>query len=627
MCGICGYIDYGHPANPDIISKLIHSLHHRGPDDSGYEIFNKADCTIVLGHSRLSILDISNAGHQPMTFGNLCIVLNGEIYNFREIRSELIVLGHNFYSESDTEVILHSFSEWGVACISRFIGMFAFVILNKETEEIVFARDRAGVKPLFYYWENGLFLFASELKAFHQHPGFVKRLNHDAVGQFMDFGYISSPGCIFENCNKLEPGHFLTFKVNKKEFRITKYWDVRDYYILPTLKIPYKEALEEVERLLLSAFEYRLVSDVPVGVFLSGGYDSTALVSILQHNRSDKLKTFTIGFKEGNNEAPFAKRIAQYLGTDHFDYYCSTKEAQDIVPNLPDYFDEPFADDSAIPTVLVSRLARKDVTVALSADAGDEIFAGYDSYRTFLNNLSIIDRVPQNLRKILSIVMKTARMGFPDNFQRHKLSVFADLLMQKNESLAQNLLRSYLLMDPRVRRGLLKFNPKIIHTIFDEDFSGFTDRLSIALATDYRLYLADDILTKVDRSTMSVSLEGREPFLDQRIIEFVAQLPNDFKYGYTQKMILKDIVYKHVPKEMIDRPKTGFTPPIFTWLKNELSYLLDEYLNQKSVAETELFNTAYVGLLKEKFKNGRLYDQSVIWKLLQFQMWYARWMS
>ncbi len=627
MCGICGFIDYKAQSDVAILTNMVSTLHHRGPDDKGCDIYSTNCASIGLGHSRLSILDLSSAGHQPMNYRDLSIVLNGEIYNFKELRSELRNLGHVFNSESDTEVVLHAFSEWGTSCISKFIGMFVFVMLNIKTQEVTFVRDRAGVKPLFYYWHNGLFLFASELKAFHQHPGFIKKLSLNAVHQYMDFGYVPSPYCIFENCCKLNPGHFLTFSINKKEFEITKYWDIKDYYCLPSLSISYNEAKLEVEKLLHSAFEYRMVSDVPVGVFLSGGYDSTAVISILQSHKTNKLKTFTIGFDEGNNEAPFAKQIAQYIGTDHTEYYCKTKEAQEIIPTLPYYYDEPFADSSAIPTALVSKLARKSVTVALSADAGDEIFAGYDNYRTFLNNLALIDKVPAFLHKTISKIASLWTNLLPDNFLNHKFSVLSSILSIDKKQIPQALLRSYQIMNKTTKRNLFNFIETDQQTVFDDDFSHFKDSLSIALATDYSSYLQNDILTKVDRATMSVSLEGREPFLDHRLIEFAAQLPNSFKYGHTQKMILKDIVYKYVPKQLMDRPKTGFSIPVYSWLKDDLYYLLEENLNSTVIAKTGLFNPIHVQKLKRNFMNGQLYDPTIIWKLLQFQMWYNMWIK
>jgi len=604
MCGICGFIDFKSNSDLVVLDKMVSTLHHRGPNDKGSEIFNHRSFNIGLGHTRLSILDLSPAGHQPMNFEHLAIVFNGEIYNFNEIKNDLIKVGHQFKSESDTEVILHSFLEWGSACVSKFIGMFVIVIYNKSTFEITIIRDRAGVKPLFYYWSEGLFLFASELKAFHQHPHFKKIINENAVHQYMDFGYVPSPYCIFDNCGKLDPGHILTFSTSKKSFEITKYWDVNDFYCLPKLNISYSEAKEEVEKLLLSAFEYRMVADVPVGVFLSGGYDSTAVTAMLQSNRTEKLKTFTIGFEEGNNEAPFAKEIANFIGTDHNEFYCTTKEAQEIIPSLPFFYDEPFADSSAIPTILVSRFAKESVTVALSADAGDEIFAGYSTYKSYLNDLARLNVVPDNYKKQSAYLLNITKHIIPEHsLIRQKMDVLTSVFTADKSSMQQELLRNY--PNVKINRGtknsLFINTYKELATAYNNDFSNFSDDLSIALSIDYSMYLQNDILTKVDRATMSVSLEGREPFLDHRIVEFAAQLPNEFKFGSTQKMILKDIVHSYIPKDLMDRPKAGFSLPINSWLKNDLSAILYDNLSKKMIEETGIFSGSYVDKLVSNF--------------------------
>lgn len=628
MCGLSGFVDFTRKSNIEILNKMVSILGHRGPDDSGSEIYHSEFADIGFGHNRLSIIDLSPAGHQPMDYEQYSILLNGEIYNYLEIKQELIGLGHNFVSKTDTEVVLHAFAAWGSSCVNKFIGMFVFVILNKQTNEITIIRDRAGVKPLFYYWNEGLFLFSSELKAFHQHSGFEKKINVNSVYQYMDFGYIPSPYCIFENCHKLEPGHILTFSIIKETYEITKYWDVNDYYRLPKLPISYDEAKEEVEKLLLSAFEYRMVSDVPVGVFLSGGYDSTAIAALLQSKRTEKLKTFTIGFEQGTNEAPYAKEIANYIGTDHTEYYCTTKEAQEIIPTLPFFYDEPFADSSAIPTILVSKLARESVTVALSGDAGDEIFAGYTYYKSFKRNLSLISMIPAPFRKILSHftdIIFNIEPNINSKF-KNKIEVLSKALKADPKHLAQDLQHSFFTLNQNIKNNLFVSDYTMQNTVFNNDFTNFTDGLSIALASDYGMYLQNDILTKVDRATMSVSLEGREPFLDHRIIEFVAQLPIEYKFGTTQKMILKDIVHKYVPKHIMDRPKMGFEIPIYSWLKKDLAYLVEENLNPTIIAKTGLFQPNYVQKIRQDFDNGRLKDPTIIWKLLQFQMWHTKWM-
>jgi len=628
MCGISGFIDFTKNSDADLLNQMVSTLNHRGPDDLGGNISDFDTATVGLGQTRLSIIDLSEGGHQPMIYNHLSIVFNGEIYNYQEIKNELLQIGHSFSSESDTEVILHAFEEWGSICVHKFIGMFAFVILDEKLKEITIIRDRAGVKPLFYYWSNGLFLFASELKAFHKHPGFVKEIDEQAVHQYFDFGYIPAPSCIFKNCYKLKPGHILTIEIDTQSINIKKYWDAYDYYRLPKLKISYENAMNEVEKLLVSAFEYRMVADVPVGVFLSGGYDSTTVAAILQHKRANtKIKTFTIGFADGNDEVPYAKEIAKYIGTDHTEYYCTAKEAQDIIPTLPYFYDEPFADSSAIPTMLVSKLAKEQVTVALSADAGDELFAGYKYYKAFQSYIGFFNKIPKFFRKPLSLLVRIVdKLPFGYDL-KNKLNVLADVLFANSADLAQILHYKYCEINREAIRYLFINKNFVYENKFDDKFVNPTGHLSVALATDYKMYLQNDILVKVDRATMSVSLEGREPLLDHRILEYVAQLPDDYKYGEVQKRILKDIAYKYVPKTLLDRPKAGFSLPIDDWLKNDLSYLMDDYLSDNALMRSGFFNTTHVQQLKQDFLAGKMHDTSIIWRLLQFQMWYIRWIN
>jgi len=628
MCGISGFIDFNKKSNADLLNQMVSTLNHRGPDDLGGKIYDFDTATIGLGQNRLSIIDLSSGGHQPMIYKHLCIAFNGEIYNYKEIKNELLQIGHVFISMSDTEVILHAFEEWGENCVEKFIGMFAFVILDENSQRITIIRDRAGVKPLFYYWNDGLFLFASELKAFHKHPQFIKEVDEQSVHQYIDFGYIPAPYCIFRNCNKLNPGHILTIDITTQSINIKKYWDVYDYYRLPKLKISYEDAMNEIEKLLISAFEYRMVADVPVGVFLSGGYDSTIVAAMLQHTRTNsKIKTFTIGFADGNDEAPFAKEVAKHIGTDHTEYYCTAKEAQDIIPTLPYFYDEPFADSSAIPTMLVSKLAKEKVTVALSADAGDELFAGYDYYRAFQSYIEFFNKIPKLFRKPLGLLVRLIDKFTFGYGLKNKLDVLGDVLNANSTDLAQMLHHKYFEINKKAVRSLFINKSFIYRNEFDDKFVNLTDNLSIALATDYKMYLQNDILVKVDRATMSVALEGREPFLDHRIIEYVAQLPDEYKYGKVQKRILKDIVYKYVPKSLLDRPKAGFSLPIDSWLKNELSYLMDDYLSNSAITQSGFFKTTYVQKLRKDFVAGKMHDTSIIWRLLQFQMWYIRWMN
>ena len=381
MCGIAGFCDFKNTLSEEVLSNMTRTLAHRGPDSEGYKVINESNFRLGLGHRRLSILDLSEKGNQPFVRHGISIVFNGEIYNFKEIRQELTQIGYTFDSDTDTEVIIAAYKAWGMDSIKKFIGMFAYALYDQALSALFLVKDRVGVKPLYYYFDNQTFLFASELKAFHQNPAFKKEIDYDALALYLQYSYIPTPYCIFKNTHKIRPGHYLKFNLANKSFQEIKYWDVNDAYNHPKLSISFEEAVEETDRLLTSAFNYRMVADVPVGVFLSGGYDSSAVTSILQKNRTEKIKTFTIGFHEAKfNEATEAKKIAEYLATDHTEYYCTAQDAINVFHQLPSVYDEPFADNSVVPTILVSQLARKSVTVALSGDGGDEIFAGYNKF-------------------------------------------------------------------------------------------------------------------------------------------------------------------------------------------------------------------------------------------------------
>lgn len=630
MCGITGFIDYKNKTSLSLLKKMVETLRHRGPDDFGAEIYDSDHAVIGFGQTRLSIIDLSPSGHQPMHYKHLSIVFNGEIYNYQEIKEELAKQGHHFESTSDTEMILHAFDQWGVECIHRFIGMFAFVIYDKKAEKMYMFRDRAGVKPFFYYQKAGLLLFGSELKALMQHPEFIKEIDHGALKLYFDYGYIPDPYSIFENTYKLEAGHYLEYDISGSKIKKHKYWDAASFYKEKKLDISYGEAKEELHTLLKSAFQYRMVSDVPVGVFLSGGYDSTAVAAILQSNAATKLKTFTIGFKEGNNEAPFAKNTAGLLGTNHHEYTCTTQEAQEIIPSLPYYFDEPFADSSAIPTMLVSKFAREYVTVALSADAGDELFAGYDTYPDLMKKLQWMNLIPANLKETTSMVMErmSGLMPLSSRVLKHKLDGASEALKVDKLQQAADLFRLAHSLPKSYSEQLFNKNGKQYSTKFNIDVEGFNHEAEVAMAVDYQSYLPNDILTKVDRATMSVSLEGRDPLVDHRLLEFAARLPFNYKYdGTTTKRLLKDIVHDYVPQTMMDRPKTGFSLPIYSWLRDDLSYLLDEHLNKEALAVSGLINESFAVEQVTLFRKNKLHYSPLIWKLLMFQMWYKKWME
>jgi asparagine synthase (glutamine-hydrolysing) len=633
MCGIAGYIDFTNNTDDDVLYKMTGTLQHRGPDGDGHFTDKTEPAIVALGHRRLSVIDLSNAASQPMQWDGLYIIFNGEIYNYNEIREDLIKKGHHFSTHSDTEVILHAYREWHNKCVERFIGMFAFVIYDKSNSKVFCVRDRPGVKPFFWYTKNGIFLFASELKAFHQHPGFEKEINTGAVAAFMQFGYVPTPHCIFKNTYKLQPGHTLTINLHNQEVVIDKYWEVADYYNKPKLNISLPEAITETEKILEKAFQYRMVADVPVGVFLSGGYDSTCVTALLQKNTSTKINTFTIGVHDkGLNEAPFAKATAAHLGTNHTEYYCTTQEALEIIPTLPFHYDEPFADSSAIPTTLVCKLARQKVTVALSADAGDEVFGGYNKYDYVARVKNKINKVPAPMRRGMASVMQNIPAHSIPYFNRKPLFTtrYKKIMhLLKDNSTKELLLNMSSLYFPDELNKLFLEPQQKLSSNFDQVLEEqYSDDLSYMMATDYKTYMLDDILQKVDRASMSVSLEGREPFLDQNIVEFAAQLPSDYKlHKGIKKYILRQVVHKYVPKQMMERPKMGFGIPIADWLKKELKFFVNEATDTGFLEQQGLFDVNEVKKLYTEFYNGKEQLHTKVWYLLMFQMWYKQWMG
>lgn len=628
MCGISGIVDFNKMISKSILDEMIQTLHHRGPNNHNSIIIENDSYYIGLSHARLSIIDLSESANQPMVYENYHIVFNGEIYNFREIREELIHLGHVFILDSDTEVILHAFAEWGTKCVDRFIGMFAFVIYDKDNRKIYLFRDRAGVKPIYYYYDEDLFLFASELKAICKHPSFKKEIDNQAVALYFKLGTIPSPYSIYKKTLKLKPGHWACLNLDNKTLILEKYWDAQSFYEQDQLNLSYEEAKNQLHSLLKSACQYRMIADVPVGIFLSGGYDSTIVASILQKNTISKLKTFTIGFEEGNNEAPFAKDIAAHIGTDHTEFICTTAEAKELIPQLSFYYDEPFSDSSAIPTMLVSKLAGQKVTVVLSADAGDEQFCGYNSYPLLEAYLKKVNKMKPLANKASGSFLQLASVSLLKKDKiSHKLYSLGQMFKKESKYWVSMLHEGMQSAPEKIIEKLLVDRGNPIQAMLTDD-SLFHDQISVANLLDYQNYLPNDILVKVDRATMSASIEGREPLLDHRVLEFAARLPMDYKYdGKIKKKILKDIAYEYVPKEIMDRPKTGFTLPIYSWLKGDLSYLLDEYLSRESLKSTKIFNVDFTLELLNSFRNNKLRDESIIWKILQFQMWHRCWIN
>jgi len=479
---------------------------------------------------------------------------------------------------------------------------------------------------------KGLFLFGSELKAIIAHPLFDKTISVASLTGYFHHGYIAAPETIFISSKKLEPGHQLVLNLKTTQIDISCYWSSSDFYRMPKLEVTYETAKAELHTLLKSAIAYRMVADVPVGVFLSGGYDSTAIAALLQKQQTSQIKTFTIGFEIGNNEAPFAKQTAGFLGTDHTEYYCSTKECQEIIPQLPFFFDEPFADSSAIPTMLVSKLAKEQVTVALSADAGDEVFTGYSSYPLHARYLQKVNKIPEPLDTLSATIGKLLRplggLLSLNESRTHQMNSVVEALESKGLQRAGILFRRMNELPNSYIKDLLTNKIEGYRSPYQLSVTGFNNPTELCMAIDYNNYLQNDILTKVDRATMSVSLEGREPLLDHRLLEFAARLPLSYKWdGHIQKKILKDIVHDYIPKEMMNRPKAGFTIPIYDWLRGDLAYLIEDYMNPEALKWSRLFNVPWVEKQIAAFQNHKLHYQPLIWKILMFQMWYAKWVK
>ncbi len=614
---------------------MTDAILYRGPDASGEYIDQREDYTIGLGHRRLSIIDLSPLGNQPMQAadGRYHIVFNGEIYNYQEIRRELMDAGYRFRSHSDTEVIILAFDKWGRDAVHRFIGMYAFVLYDAREQKVYGCRDRAGVKPFFYSWREGVLLFGSELKALIPHPAFRRDLDLASIGSYVQLGYIPAPQTIYHGVCKLPPGYHLILDLRSQEMTLEKYWDPWTYFNQPKLDISFEDAKDETEKILKKAFEYRMVADVPVGLFLSGGYDSTCLAALLQKDRTQRLRTFTIGMTDNKlDEAPFARETARMLGTDHEEVYCTEKEAFEILPSLPHFYDEPFADSSAIPTILVSRIARQKVTVALSADAGDELFGGYDRYSVMLGYENRLRKAPGIIRNLTGGLMDLVPVsyipGLRSNYLfRYRYQKIASLLSDNSiENIYWN--NSLYYSDRESKRLMYQYKTNEYDRPTEyRKIPVSVDLLSFACATDYKSYLADDILQKVDRATMSVSLEGREPFLDQHIIEWVARLPSGFKiHGGNKKYILKEIVHRYVGAEYMNRPKMGFSIPVKKWLETSLRPMVKKYFDREFIRKQGIFDSNYLDSMQAAFYKGREQKEK-IWAILMFQMWYEKWIG
>lgn len=631
MCGIAGFVDFKKLTSESTLREMTDALVHRGPDDAGYEIYDFDRASVGFGQRRLSILDLSASGHQPMHFGNYTANYNGEIYNFREVRQELEQSGYEFLSESDTEVMLKAYDKWGISMVDRFNGMFAFALLDRKLQKLFLVRDRAGVKPLHIYCKENLILFASELKSFHQHTQFQKEIDVNSLALYLQYSYIPAPYSIFKNTQKLLPGHWLSIDLESGQQNLHCYWNISSHYAKSNSSFSDDEVIRETESRLKKAYNYRMIADVPVGVFLSGGYDSSSVAALLQSDRTEKLKTFTIGFQEADfNEAPEAKKIADFLGTDHTEWYVSAKDAAAVLPQLSEIYDEPFADNSCVPTVLVSQLASKQVKVALSADGGDEIFGGYNK---FTQAQQYTRSIPQWLQGSMSGIMSfinpdripllNKSYNFSSRFEKLKM------IWQTSDPLQAVKYISQYFTETEVRK-LISKDFINYSTPFEQRIScnQVVDELNTMLDLDFKTFLVNNNLNKVDRASMAVSLEGREPMLDFQLVEFLATLPGHFKIRNGQtKWLLKQVVHKNIPPELMERPKKPFIAPLTVWFRDELKELLNYYLSEEQLKKTGLFNELPIVRLKDQYLNGEKVQFQKLWQILCFQLWYNRWMK
>ena len=638
MCRITGFLDKDYQNNYNIdetIKAMRDTLIAGGPDDAGlYTEINKKG--VALGHRRLSIIDLSSWGHQPMTeeTKRFWLVYNGEIYNFKEIQKELLQKGYSFNSSSDTEVLLKSYQAWGIEAVHKFRGMFAFAIWDTDQKKLILCRDRVGVKPLYWYLVDNLFMFASELKAFHKHPFFKKEINSEALSSFLSYGYISAPLTIYKNTYKLEPGFFMIIDENLN-IEKKSYWNIYDIYkkgtktkLSAAFSKDKKETMAQTENLLKESFKLRMVSDVPVGVFLSGGIDSSLLVALLAQENYN-LKTFTIGFlNEKFNEATVAKEIASRFKTDHTELYFTEEEALKIIPKIPEIYDEPFGDTSALPTFLLTNLAKQKVKVGLSADGGDELFCGYWRYWTVAEKFFPLynSKIKRKLINIFLVNNPTlSAKAFSKLFPQYKdwldkLKKIKNLFSSKNFNQFYNNFNRFYLNQDLFQLGLKENN------LFEESCQDL-DLYEQMMLWDFRHYLPEDILTKVDRASMHVSLEAREPFLDHKLIEYLAVLPSSYKYSNgVSKYILKKILSKYLPQEMINRPKKGFAAPVGSWMKSSLKEMTLDYLAPKRLKEQAILNDNFVSQYVDNFYKGLGINEQKIWLLLIFQLWHEKWM-
>lgn len=635
MCGIAGFIvnDKNAPIenHAALLDEMCRVIAHRGPDDQGTLVKGRA----AIGMRRLSIIDLAG-GHQPIfnEDGTIAIVFNGEIYNYLELRKELETAGHKFQTNSDTEAIVHAYEEYGDDSPNYLRGMFAFAIWDEKNQKLFIARDRVGKKPLYYtQTKSGAFLFGSELKSLLLHPEFEREINYDALDSYLTFGYVPDPLCIFKHAHKLAPGHSLTFHNNKVSTQ--EYWDFTYKKSVSSAlaggSFDYKEEdyIEELRSLIDEAVRVRLVSEVPLGAFLSGGVDSSAIVGYMARNMSQPVKTFSIGFNEDSfNELKYARIAAKHFGTDHHEFIV-TPDICDMVDELMWHFDEPFADTSALPTYMVSKLAREYVTVVLSGDGGDELFAGYTRY-VVDKKRSGLARLPRFVREgfMRPVSERLPHGALGRNYLRNVSLEPVDRYIDSISHIT-DLNKSFLYTKDffaKLDKNGYSAGVKLFRSFAEKVDTGVG--VDTLLYLDSKTYLPGDILTKVDRMSMAVSLEARVPLLDHKLIDFVTGIPASLKLkGYETKHIFKSAVRGLVPDEILDRPKQGFGVPIGTWINQTLQSRIHETLMSQVARQRGIVEPAYITLLLDEHERGRRDHSSMLWALFVLELWHQKYVD
>ncbi|MEO8431549.1 MAG: asparagine synthase (glutamine-hydrolyzing) [Acidobacteriota bacterium] len=624
MCGITGFVSR-EPLSRGLLAAMNETLRHRGPDDAGVWLSpastvardgsKRTEGEVGLAQQRLAILDLSPAGHNPMANddGSLWITYNGEVFNFLEVRRDLEAAGFRFRSGTDTEVILKAYEKWGRACLDRFVGMFAFAIWDSKRRSLFAARDRLGIKPFYYLWNGRELAFASELKALRLHPAFEGEIDADALAQYLRFQYVPSPRSIYREVFKLPPGFLLELEGGR--VRTERYWDPVAIASRGVSSVPEKELSQKFEALVSEAVHYRMISDVPLGAFLSGGVDSSTVVALMREKATGPVKTFSIGFEEkALDESPYAREVARHLGTEHHEKICTMQDALDLIPMLAKHYDEPFADSSAIPTMLVSQFAREHVTVALSGDGGDELFWGYARYFAYQRMGSLL-KSPRWLRRGAASMMSL----IPDRRFRR-----AGSLLREESASDDRYLRFVKILMAEEVKSLCGRDAELPALYEDAKRRLGGSRPDAVSIRDLVSYLPEDILTKVDRASMAFSLEARVPLLDHRLVEFSLALPFHLKYRDGQgKYLLRQVLDRRVPRRLIDRPKIGFGVPLRRWFAGELRPALQETLSPAAVARAGLVDPDGVArLLGKDFDIARTRPE-VIWLLYVLHLWGA----